>query len=132
MATPCTPMPANRKEYISEIGKILVKTNGKKKFYKPEQVKNAHRKSKWYTGIDFSCWAMSTYSSHSEFDAYHANTDDVCDYVGMKTEVLNELSTSPMTNWSDIPHLEIDSSWLEFDNVFEGIGEFIEGILDGL
>lgn len=41
----CSPAPINKKEYITDIGKILVKEHGKKKFYKPEQVKKAHESS---------------------------------------------------------------------------------------
>lgn len=138
MGTSCTPSPTNKKEYITDIGKILVAQNGKKKYYKPEEVKKAHRKSKWYDSHvpDFSCWAMSTFSSHSDFDTYHQLTGEACDYVAMKTEMLSGLSISSNTDWTDIPDLDIDASWLDFGDIFEGllegIGEFIGGIFDGL
>lgn len=136
MATSCAPAPIKKKEYISDIGKVLVKEHGKKQFYKPEEVKKAHRKSKWYDGLDFSCWAMSTYSSHSDFDRYHQETGEICDYTQMKTEMLNGLSVSPNSDWMDIPDLDIDTSWLDFGDVFDGvldgIGDVISGILDGL
>lgn len=136
MGTSCAPAPTNKREYISDIGKILVEENGKKKYYKPEEVKKAHRKSKWYDGLDFSCWGMSTFTSHSDFDEYHEQTGEVCDYTEMKTEMLNGLSVSSTADWTEIPDLDIDSSWLDFGDVFdgvlEGIGEFIGGIFDGL
>ena len=132
----CTPAPTNKKEYITNIGKILVKENGKKKYYEPEEVKKAHRSSKWHDGLDFSCWGMSTFSSHSDFDEYHQKAGEICDYVEMKTEMLSGLSASPNTDWTDIPDLELDASWLDFgnafDDMFEGIGEFIGGIIDGV
>ncbi|MGK0391080.1 MAG: hypothetical protein ACI94Y_003841 [Maribacter sp.] len=62
MGTPCTPSPTNKKEYITDIGKILVEEHGKKKYYQPEEVKKAHEKNKWSDGIGFSCWAMSTFA----------------------------------------------------------------------
>ncbi len=136
MKNTCTPPPTNKKEYISDIGKILVKENGKKKYYTPKEVKKAHRKSKWYDGLDFSCWAMSTFSSHSDFNKHHEETGEVCNYVGMKTEMLSGLSTSPTSDWTDIPDIDIDTSWLDFGDMFdgllEGIGDFIGGIFDGL
>lgn len=136
MGTSCAPAPINKKEYISDIGKILIKENGKKKYYKPEKVKKAHKKSKWYEGLDFCCWGMSTYSSHSDFDRYHQETGEVCDYVEMKTEMLSGLSLSPTGDWTDIPDFDIDASWLDFgdvfDGIFEGIGEFISGIFDSI
>ncbi len=138
MKKSCKVSPPNKKEYISDIGKILVVENGKKKYYKPEEVKKAHRKSKWYDELyfDFSCWGMSVFSSHSDFDKHHEETGEVCDYVAMKTEMLNDLSISTDINWIDIPDIDIDASWLDFGDVFdgllEGIGEFIGGIFDGL
>lgn len=127
METSCTPAPINKKEYISDIGKILVKENGKKQYYKPEEIKKAHRKSKWYDTLDFSCWGMSTFSSHIDFDKYHKETGEICDYVKMKTEMLSELSATSITDWTDIPDLDIDASWLDFGDLFDGI---LEGIGD--
>lgn len=136
MGTSCATAPTNKKEYISDLGKILVEINGKKKFYKPEEVKEAHRKSKWYDGVDFSCWGMSTFSSHKDFDKYHAETGEICDYTEMKTEMLNGLSISPTADFADISNVNIDASWLDFgdafDGLFEGIGEFIGGIFEGM
>ena len=79
---------------------------------------------------------MCTFSSHSDFDAYHELTGEVCDYVGMKTEMLSGLAMSSSSEWLTIPDLDIDASWLDFGETFggilEGIGEFISGIFDGL
>jgi len=136
MGKSCPPSPTNKKEYISDIGKILVGENGKKKYYEPEEVKKAHQKSKWYDGLDFSCWAMATFSSHPDFDNYHDITGEACDYIGMKKEMLNGLSVSSNADWTAIPDLDIDSSWLDFgdifDGVLDGIGDFIFGIFEGL
>lgn len=134
MGTSCVPAPTNKKKYVSDIGKILVEENGKKKYYTPEEVKKAHENSKWYDVVDFPYWAMSIFSSHSDFDRYHAETGEICDYVEMKTEMLKGLSASSAADWTEIPDLDIDASWLDFGDVFdgllEGIGEFIGGILD--
>ncbi|TAH03918.1 MAG: hypothetical protein EAZ15_01845 [Sphingobacteriales bacterium] len=136
MSISCSAAPTNKKEYVTDIGKILVKDYGKKKYYKPEEVKSAHRKSKWYNGIDFSCWGMSTFSSHSDFNYYHEQTGEACDYVEMKTEMLKGLSLSSGSEIFDLPDFDIDASWLDFGEVFgyilEGIGEFIAGIFDGV
>ena len=79
---------------------------------------------------------MCTFSSHSDFDAYHQMTGEKCDYVSMKAEMLNGLATNTSADWLAIPDLDIDASWLDFGGVFdgllEGIGEFVSGIFDGL
>jgi hypothetical protein len=133
MSTSCSPPPANKKEYLSDIGKILVKDYGKKKYYKPEEVKKAHKKSKWNDGVDFSCWGMSTFSSHSDFTDYHQQTGEQCDYTEMKSTMLQglSLSESVVLNAPDN-----ETSWLDLSDLYEGIldgiGEFISGITDGL
>ncbi|WP_332022123.1 hypothetical protein [Kaistella sp.] len=136
MGTSCAPAPADKKKYIEDIGKILITDYGKKKYYKPEEVKKAHRKSKWYDGLDFSCWAMSTFSSHEDFDEYHEATGEICDYTEMKTEMLNGLSASAESDWFVLPDIDIDGSWLDFGDLFcgilEGIGDLAGGILEGL
>ena len=136
MSVSCPPSPKNKKEYVSELGKILIKEYGKKKYYKPEEVKKAHKKTKWYDGLDFGCWGMSTYSSHSDFDRYHDQTGEVCNYAEMKTEMLQGLSMNDGSNWIDISSFDIDTSWLDFGEVFgailEGIGDIVSGIFDGL
>lgn len=136
MNNSCTPAPEKKREYITDIGKILVRDNGKKKYYKPEEVKKAHKKSRWYDYADFSCWAMSSFSSHEDFDSYHEQTGETCDYVEMKTEMLGGLSVSPNPDWRTIPETDIDASWLDFgdtfDGIFEGIGDFVGGIFDGI
>lgn len=124
------PSPQNKKQYVSDIGKILVKENGKKKYYKPKEVKKAHQKSNWVDVVDFSCWAMCTFSSHSDFDKYHQDKGEICSYVDMKSEMLSNFSSSTNITWLDIPDIDIDDSWLDFGNLFEGIGEFIGAILD--
>lgn len=136
MGNTCAPAPVNKKEYITEIGKILIEAHGKKKYYKPEEVKKAHRKSKWHENMDFSCWGMSTFSSHADFDQYHQDTGESCDYTEMKTEMLSGLSLSSTSDWTGTADLDLDASWLDFgeifEGVFEGIGAIISGIFDGL
>lgn len=136
MSSQCPSAPTNKKEYITDVGKILVAEHGRKKFYSPEEVKTASKKSKRTdaSGIDWHCWAMCTYSSHEDFDAYHELTGETCDYIEMKTEMLSGIASSSSSDWFTLPDLDFDASWLEFDVVFEGllegIGEFIAGIFD--
>ncbi len=138
MENTCSPAPVNKKEYISALGKVLVKEYGKKKYYKPEEIKQAPKKNKWYHDILdvsdsielFSCWGMSTFSSHKDFDEYHEKTGETCDYVAMKKEMLSEWTTSSNFNWSEIPDIDIDTSWLDFGDAFDGALDSLEFIGD--
>ncbi len=135
MANDCPAAPADKKKYIRELGNILLKEHGKKKHYTPTQVKRAHQSSTW-ASIDFICWAMSTFCSQESFEAYHVAINETCDYVQMKMEMLQGLSNSANTAQVDIPIADMDASWIDFgvvfEGLFEGIGEFISGIFDGL
>lgn len=130
MSKSCSVAPMNKKEYLTDIGRILVKEYRKKKYYKPEEVKNAHRKSKWYDGSDFSCWAMSAFSSHSDFGNYHQQTGEVCNYILMKTEMLQALSLTNGSEILDLPAFDVDASWLDIGTMIEGIGDFFSAISD--
>src|SRR5688572_1760404 len=110
MSTNCAPAPVNKKEYITDIGRILVKSYGKKKYYSPKEVKKAHRKSKSHEGTDFSCWGMSTFSSHEDFDDYHRGTGELCNYGEMKTEMLQGLSVSTGSEIFEKSDFDIDTS----------------------
>ncbi|MCU7615699.1 hypothetical protein NZ698_00695 [Chryseobacterium sp. PBS4-4] len=130
----CTPLPENKKQYIKDIGTVLVNDYGKKDFYKPEDVKKANQKTSWgSSGTDFSCWSMSVFSSHEDFDAYHNSKGEVCDYVEMKQTMLEGISG----NNFDFSFLEftdsdinIDSSWLDLGEIFGAIGDFFSAFLD--
>jgi hypothetical protein len=120
----CPPAPTDKRKYISDLGRILVKDYGKKKYYKPTEVKKAHKKSEW-SNFDFSCWGMSTYSSHSDFDNYHQETGEVCDYTTMKAEMLEGISLTDSIHLTDLGDIDLDASWLD-------IGELVEGVLEGV
>lgn len=134
MSTNCPAAPADKKEYLTDIGQILVREYGTKMYYKTEEVEKAHKKSKWYEGLDFSCWGMSTFSSHEDFDRHHEATGEHCDYAEMKSEMLNGLSISD--GYQIFENMEIDASWLDFGEVFgiaaDGLGQFVAGIFDGI
>jgi hypothetical protein len=131
----CHPAPHNKRKYISDVGKILVKEYGKKKYYKPKEVKEAHKQSPW-ADIDFVCWVMSTYSSHSDFDEYHQQTGEACDYTSMKTEMLEGISVSEATDLTQLTDVDLDASWLDIggavEGIFDGIGEFFSSIAENI
>jgi hypothetical protein len=133
--TVCHPPPADKRKYIGDIGKILVRDYGKKKYYKPKQVKQAHQRSTW-AQLDFSCWAMSTFSSHGDFDRHHEAIGEVCDYTEMKGKMLEGISLSDNVDLTSLSAPDLDASWLDvgdlFDGVFEGIGEFFSAIISSI
>ena len=126
MSETCSKSPENKKQYISELGQILITDFGKKEFYKPEEVHKAHKKSS-YSGYDFNCWGSAVFSEHSEFDKYHEQTGEICDYASMKTEMLVGISDSDSTSWFGLPDFDIDLSWLDLSEI--GFGVILESIL---
>lgn len=133
----CGTPPADKKEYITSIGKILVEQHGKQDFYTPEHVKQAHRQSNYFDPATINpAWAMCIFCSHEVFDEYHRAKKEECDYVSMRTEMLQGMGTTDASSWLVIPDIDIDASWLDFGEIFgsivEGIGELVGGIADGI
>lgn len=128
----CATIPSHKKEYVLALAEILIADYDKQEYYTPEEVKEAHKNSTWNDGVDFSCWGMSVFCSPINFERYHFEIGKKCDYVEMKTEMLNSLSTS--TNWQHIPGIDINSSWLDFleitGGLFDGISDLIAGFFD--
>ena len=127
----CAVSPNDKKAYIADLGKILVEDYGTKKFYKPEEVEQSHRKSRWHEGLDFACWGMSVFSSHEDFDRHHQITGENYDYTEMKTEMLSGISTDS-TDFFSLENVNFDASWLDLSAVFEGIGDFFSSIDIGI
>ena len=131
--------PKDIKSYIQEVGKYLIQKNGKKKFYKPEEVILASKNTSYDNSKDLNThsWAMCIFVSHEDFDNYHQDKKATFKYKEMRKQMLLDLTTgssNKSTDWNIIPEIVLDLSWLEFGdvfgNIFEGIGGIIGGIFD--
>lgn len=107
---PCHVKPADKKAFISAVGKQLVQRHGKRQYYKPTEVRTVATDLGY--GIDIHCWAYCFYSSPSDFATLHSLAGDACDYVAMKTEVLADLASG-----ASFSLLDIDLSWLELPDI---------------
>jgi len=107
---PCHMKPADKKVFISAVGKELVRSNGKKKHYKTTEVRRAAESCGY--PIDIHCWAYCFFSSPSDFDALHEAAGEACDFVAMKTELLSDLASG-----GGFSVLDIDLSWLEWPDI---------------
>jgi hypothetical protein len=106
----CHLKPENKKEFIGAVGHELVRTRGKKKYYKPEEVRQAATKCGYPP--DIHCWAYCFYSSPEDFNAQHEAAGEVCDYLAMKAEVLSDLTPS-----GAFEGLDLDLSWLDWPDI---------------
>ena len=103
----CTLSPSDKKAYARDVGKILVRKYGKKKFYKPEQVRRASKETNY--DIDWHCWAMCIYAPPLDFKRYHDSIGESCDYASMKSEMASAITDGASESWFDI-----DLSWLDW------------------
>src|SRR5688572_14089959 len=101
----CHLKPKDKKAFIGAIGEELVRRHGKRKYYKPSEIRRA-AESRGYP-VDVHCWAYCIYSTSADFEALHHAAGEVCDYAVMKAEVLAELATAGSFSW-----LDINLSWL--------------------
>jgi hypothetical protein len=75
-------------------------------------VKNANRRQ----GIDYdvACWSHAFFNSHADFDDYHRRIGEACDYVGMKKEMAESITSSSSDSWFDF---DFDLSWIELPSL---------------
>jgi hypothetical protein len=102
--------PADKKAFISDVGRELVRTHGKKKHYKPAEVRRAA--DHYGYPIDIHCWAYCFFSSPGDFAALHEAAGELCDYTAMKTELLGDIADGGVFSLPDI-----DLSWLEWPDI---------------
>jgi hypothetical protein len=106
----CHLRPEDKKAFVGAIGEELVRRHGKRKYYKPSEIRRA-AESRNYP-VDIHCWAYSVFSTPEDFKAIHDAAGEACDYSAMKAEVLADLSTGGIFSWIDI-----DLSWLEWPDI---------------
>ena len=76
------------KSYVRRMPKLLKADHGKSKYYSPYQVKSTVQRHN--LNSDYLCYAIAMYSIESDFDAYHHETGQSCDYKDMRTEVAEQ------------------------------------------
>lgn len=105
----CELKPADKKAYVSAVGKELVQRHGKKEYYKPKEVREASTAQGY--PIDYVCWAHCIFISPTDFKDLHDAAGEACDQAAMKAEVLTDLGGGSF-EWPDL-----DLSWLEWPDI---------------
>ena len=106
----CRLKPDDRKAFIGAVGKELVRTHGKQKYYKPAQTRRAAESCGY--PLDIHCWAHCIFSTEEDFVALHVAAGEVCDYAAMKAEVLSDLAGG-----ASFSSFDVDLSWLEWPDI---------------
>ena len=106
----CHLEPQDKKAFIGGVGEELVRSHGKQKYYKPEQIRRAAEALSY--PVDIHCWAYCFFSTAEDFNAIHTAAGEVCDYAAMRAEILTDLAEGGSFSWSDI-----DLSWLEWPDI---------------
>ncbi len=73
------------KKQVRSIGFDLVRAHGKKRSYSAKEVKTAWDRRAY--SPDFMCYAVAAYTSPSDFNDYHLERGETCDYGEMRREV---------------------------------------------
>jgi hypothetical protein len=73
------------RRYVRDLPRLLVRHYGFSPFYTPAQVKKTIERS----GLnkDYSCYALSMFTSPQDFARYHDNIGETCDYSRMRSEI---------------------------------------------
>jgi hypothetical protein len=106
----CELKPKNKKAFISAVGRDLVEQHGKRKYYRPSDVRNSAERCGYPP--DIHCWAYYFFSSPEDFRSLHEATGEICDYDAMRAELLTDIASGESFAWSDI-----NLSWLEWPDI---------------
>jgi hypothetical protein len=71
--------------YMRRLPRLLAADYGAGSHYTPAQVRRTIERA----GLnkDYSCYAMSMFSSEGDFNTYHAATGEACSYADMRCEI---------------------------------------------
>ena len=117
----CALSPFDRKHQIKVVGNDLVKNYGKKPYYSVDEVKKANARQR--IDIDYICWSHAFFNSHRDFDDMHRAQGETCDYVSMKKEMAESVTTASDGSWFDF---DFDLSWLEIPDIDFSIFDFFD------
>ena len=107
---PCHVEPRDKKALVSAVGEDLVRTHGKRKYYRPDEIRRSAERCGY--PVDVMCWAYCIFSTPADFDAIHGAAGEACDYAAMKAEVLADLAGGASFSLFDL-----DLSWLEWPDI---------------
>jgi hypothetical protein len=96
-----------------------MRQHGKRKFYSVQQVRAANERCNIQP--DYVCWSHALFNTHYDFDRLHAGAGEICDYLAMKREMLQSLSSGDASTWFDF-----DLSWLDFPDIDLSIFDFFD------
>ena len=79
-----------QRSYIQKLGPLMRKRYGRSRYYTVAQV----QKTVEVSGLNpnYICYGLSEYCSEDDFNTYHQNTGESCDYHEMRSEMA--------TSWS--------------------------------
>lgn len=106
----CHMKPKDKKAFIGAVGEELVRRHGKRKYYEPSAIRRAAEHLGY--SMDIHCWAYCIFSAPDAFRAVHEAAGEVCDYAGMRAEVLADLADG-----GAFSALDVDLSWLEWPDI---------------
>lgn len=106
----CELAPNDKKAFVRSVGNELVRKHGKRRYYKPEDIRRAAESGGY--PIDIHCWAYCIFATPEDFRLLHEATGEACDYFAMRSEVLADLASGAGFSW-----LDVNLSWLEWPDI---------------
>jgi len=102
------------KKHLKRLAPQLVRAAGKRQHYTPADVKKTAEGCGY--PMDYICYAIAAYSSPFDFQTYHSERGEICDYESMRSEI-GDVCFGGHTDFtiSDALESSSSSSWLPSD-----------------
>ena len=95
------------KSYITKLPRLLAKDYGPSETYTPKQVRRTIERS----GLDivYSCYGIAMFSGREDFNQFHSESGETCDYDAMRVEIAH----SHFADNADFTFADIAGSFAE-------------------
>jgi len=118
-ARPCAISPRDKQTQARRVGDDLIRNHGKRHFYSVQQVRGANQRCRIQP--DVGCWSHALFNTHEDFDRLQSGAGAACDYLAMKRQMLESVSSGSTLEWFDF-----DLSWLDFPDVDWSVFDFFD------
>ena len=109
------------KSYVRNLPGLLAKDYGKAKQYTPKQIRSTIERNGLY--VAHACFAIAMFSTQKDFEDYHQEIGEICDYESMREEI----GDTCFNGNSQFSVSDVSSVSLDFGGGFDGGAGFSGG-----
>lgn len=77
------------RKFATQLPDDLQRKYGAKRKFTPEEIEAVFKKYHYHQERKYWCYGYAMHSSRPEFDVYHLQRGEICDFMDMRSEIMN-------------------------------------------